>query len=358
MTKQRNSSFELVRILCIFFAIYWHSINPYLNDLPMTNFAPANLINTIINNTNLLFMLLSGYFGIRFNLEKLIKLDLAIIFYDVLYLFLFGTLGLKSLVTAFMPITFKSHWFLTCYFAIAILSGFLNKIPEKLERKTFRNLLLVLLFIFFVMPTVFFSELIEDGGKGVVCMSILYLTGRYIRLYYSDRTFKKGRLAILFWAVTLFTTALNFAMSILKGTFFGMYCRDNSIFIVITAVAFFLFFKEMHFTNRLINHLAPNVVILYCIEGYAREIFDRFIDMSVYADSIFFVLIAAVYAICVLTACLLLNEIRRLLFDRLDTAVSRLIMKPVNFMIPHLQDFYEKAHARLVSFIEKGIETK
>lgn len=87
MPKQRNSSFELIRILCIFFVVFWHSIGPYTNDLSTGNLVGSSFVNTLTNNTNLLFMMVSGYFGIRFNLEKLIKLDIAIIFYDLLHLF-------------------------------------------------------------------------------------------------------------------------------------------------------------------------------------------------------------------------------------------------------------------------------
>lgn len=165
MPKQRNSSFELIRILCIFFVVFWHSIGPYTNDLSTGNLVGSSFVNTLTNNTNLLFMMVSGYFGIRFNLEKLIKLDIAIIFYDLLHLFLFGEFGIKSLIIACMPITFKSHWFISYYFVITILSSFLNKIPEQLDRRSFRNLILLLLFLFYVIPTVFFYEIIEDARK-------------------------------------------------------------------------------------------------------------------------------------------------------------------------------------------------
>lgn len=327
MKAKRNSSLELVRIICIILVVYWHSINPYLNELGRFNLAPANIINTLCNNTNLLFMLLSGYFGIRFGLKKLIALDISIIFYDVLHLLLFGSIGAKSLLAALMPITFKNHWFLTYYFAIAILSGFLNQIPEKMSRTAFRNLLLLLVGLFYVFPTVFFNELIEDSGKGIVCMTIVYLIGRYLRMYYSNVSFRKSRLFAAFWIVTLAASLLNFVLSLLKNAFMGMYCRDNSIFILITAILFFLFFREMNFTNKLINHLSPNIVILYCIEGYVREFTNRYFDLGAYVQSPLFILICAGYAAVVILLCLLINELRRLIFGRLDDFLADWISK-------------------------------
>lgn len=322
MSKQRNSSLEVIRLICIFYVVFWHSLNPYLDQMASFNIAPVNLWNSLCNNTNTLFMLLSGYFGIKLNIEKLVELDLAIIFYDVLYLILFGTIGAKSLVVALMPITFKSHWFLTCYFVIAFLSPFINKIPEKLERSTFRNLLFVLTTIFYVLPTLVFYEVIEDSGKGVVCMTITYLVGRYLRMYYGDVHFRKKNLAIAYILVTLIPTVLNFGLSMAKGVFMGMYSRDNSIFMLVASVLFFLFFREMHFTNRLINHLTPNIVILYCIEGYARELTSKFIDLSDYTQHPLFVPIVFVYSIALIVILLLINEGRTLLFDRLDSFIA------------------------------------
>lgn len=354
MAKQRNSSLELIRLICIFFVVLWHSFGPYINGMTGGNLVATSIIHFMSNNTNLLFMLLSGYFGIHFALDKLIKLDLAIIFYDVVYFFLFTEFSLKGLIVACMPIIFKSHWFITYYFVIAFLSPFLNKIPEKLSRESFRNLLLLLLLLFYVIPTVFFSEIIEDTGKGVVCMSIMYLIGRYIHLYYKEQHFRRSRLAIVYFSATLLASLLNLTLTKLQGTYMSMYVRDNSIFIVISSICLFLFFREFHFSNRFINHLVPNVVILYCIEGYGRHLFARFIDLSVYENSPFFLFAILGFALTVLFGCLLVNELRRLLFDRVDTALTALIMKFVNAVSPLLKHAYEKIHARALSFITKS----
>lgn len=351
MSKQRNSSLEVIRLICIFYVVFWHSLNPYLDQMASFNLVPANLWNSLCNNTNTLFMLLSGYFGIKLNIEKLIKLDLAIIFYDVLYLILFGTIGVKSLVVSLMPITFKSHWFLTCYFVIAFLSPFINKIPEKLERKTFRNLLLVLIAIFYVLPTVFFYEVIEDSGKGVVCMTIVYLVGRYIRMYYSDGHFKKRNLAIAFIIVILIPTALNFGLSMAKGVFMGMYSRDNSIFMLVSSMLLFLFFREMHFTNRLINHLTPNIVILYCIEGYARELTSRFFDLGDYTQNVMFIPIVFIYALALIVLLILINEVRTLLLNRVDEFIASKIMKVIHAASNPVVRIATAFHEKMIRFL-------
>lgn len=354
MAKQRNSSLELIRLICIFFVVLWHSIGPYTGTMTGGNLVITSFIHAITNNTNLLFMLLSGYFGIHFALDKLVKLDLAIIFYDLAYLLLFAGFSVKGLITSCMPIIFKNHWFVSYYFVIAFLSPFLNKIPEKLSRENFRNLLLLLLFLFYVIPTVFFSEFIEDTGKGIVCMSIMYLIGRYLHLYYKEQHFRRSTLAILHFGSMLIATALNLALTKIQGVYMSMYVRDNSIFVAIAAISLFLFFREMNFSNRFIDHLVPNVVILYCIEGYGRHILANYIDLSVYQDSPFFLLAILGFALFVLIGCILVNELRRLLLDRVDTALAGLIMKLVNALTPAVKTGYEKAHTLALSLLGRA----
>lgn len=353
MAKERNSSLEVLRLICIFFVVFWHSLGPYLNDITGLNLADAVMINAFTNNTNLIFMMISGYFGMRFSLEKLIKLDLCIIFYDLLFMFLTGNFGLKTLLTCFMPITFENHWFVTCYFVIALFSGFLNKIPERLDRTSFRNLLLLLLFVFYVIPTVFFHELVEDTGKGVVCMTIMYLVGRYLRLYYSEKHFRKSRLGVVFFTTTLVAATLNYILTSVKGVFMGMYCRDNSIFVVVTAVCLFLFFRELHFTVKPINHLAQSVVFIYCIEGYMRQIFNRFTDLGSHVDDWYFVGEVLIYALSVLFACLLLHEVRHLLLDRFDGFLARKITQVINYFTPGAKRAYAKLHDGVLAVISK-----
>lgn len=351
--KERNSSLEILRLICIFHVVFWHSAGPYLNQISGSNLGDALIINAITNNTNLIFMLISGYFGIRFNLEKLIKLDLCIIFYDLLFMFLTGNFGLKTLITCFLPITFENHWFVSCYFVIALFSGFLNRIPEALSRTSFRNLLLLLLFVFYVMPTVFFHELIEDTGKGVVCMTIMYLAGRYIRLYLSERHFRKDRLAILFFGNLLVISTLNLALTTASGTFMGMYCRDNSIFIVVNAVCAFLFFREFYISIPLINHLSQSVVFLYCIEGYMRQIFNRFVDLGAHVNDWYFTGTVLVYAVSVFAACLLLHEVRYFLLDRFDGFLANRIMRMVSSVTPAVKRGYAKLHDNVLILISK-----
>ena len=131
----------------------------------------------------------------------------------------------------------------------------------------------------------------------------------------------------------------------------GMYSRDNSIFMLVSSVVFFLFFREMQFTNRLINHLTPNIVILYCIEGYVREITGRYIHLGDYATSPLFILIVFGYAMAVIVFCLLLNELRTLLLDRVDSFIASKVMCVFNRVAPVCVNIGKKTEEKLSAFL-------
>lgn len=80
--KTRNSSIELLRILCIFGIIFMHTIAYGGDELSQMNRYLLIFANCFTNLGVTCFMLISGYFGVRFNLQKLIKLDLMVSLHD------------------------------------------------------------------------------------------------------------------------------------------------------------------------------------------------------------------------------------------------------------------------------------
>ena len=131
--KTRNSSIELLRILCIFGIIFMHTIAYGGDELSQMNRYLLIFANCFTNLGVTCFMLISGYFGVRFNLQKLIKLDLMVILYTILHQVIKLALGIPvgkmDWLSSFFPILSNQYWYLTAYFIIAILSGYLNQIP-------------------------------------------------------------------------------------------------------------------------------------------------------------------------------------------------------------------------------------
>lgn len=145
------------------------------------------------------FILISGYYGIRLDVKKMMHLECM-----PFVLFLDGTLvsvcvgkctWRRGDFTYLLPVIGKRSWYFTCYFALAFLSPFLNEMVEKLSEAHFRQLLITMLVIFSGVTTFFFFDINSDGGKGITQMVMLYLIGRYIGVYRADRQYRTAKLA-------------------------------------------------------------------------------------------------------------------------------------------------------------------
>lgn len=351
MQKERESSFELLRILCIVGIMFMHTFGPLNDNLSGFNRELSIFINDIFNTGVTCFILLSGYFGIRFDLAKLIRLDLVVIFYTLIGTLLSGSLSAKSLILSCIPILSNRYWFLTGYFALCFLSIFLNKFIETAKKETFRSVLILLIVMFYGIPTFLFYELIADGGKGIVNMVIVYLLGAYVKKYHPE-SFCKKRLLLALTASTLIIFIGNTTLSIIKDVQMGMFSRDNSLFILFSSVMLLLLFRELHFKSKVINHLAGNVMPLYVFEASVRlYITNRFFDLSNYTESPLLILYVAVYVLLTVIICMACNELRRVTFVHLDNWIVSIVMKIYEKASPIVQKLWGRVCTMVYGFL-------
>ena len=106
-----------------------------------------------------------------------------------------GAALLEQLVKSCLPFITRKYWFYSCYICLLLFSGYLQKMIEYLKKEEFQRLLLLLLILFSVLPTFFYFELIPDNGKGLVQMIMVYMIGRYIRMYRDINLPKKSRIS-------------------------------------------------------------------------------------------------------------------------------------------------------------------
>ena len=263
----RQSNFELLRLIAIFLIATMHAMGQVFDTTSLINRALIVFINSFANTGVSLFILISGYFGIKFKKERLFGIIGIVLFYSLLAFatdtFVLGKqTETKNLIPVLFPITGRRWWFISCYTVIYCLSPYINLIAERLQRNDFKRLLLVLLGFFFLAPTLLvFHEITDDMGKGIVTMFIIYLIGRYIRLYGMPQVIKDYALPI-FLLCTLLIFAANSLLS-MQGTVILRFARDNTIFILLSSLAVFHIFGQMRFVSAAINRLATYVFGIY-----------------------------------------------------------------------------------------------
>ena len=98
-----------------------------------------------------------------------------------------GKNDIKGCLPYFLPIISNEFWFISCYFILCGLSPLLNKLVDSLSKRQLKQLVLLSCIVLYGWATfnyIFnFRQFVPDFGGGIINFTILYLIGRYIKLY-------------------------------------------------------------------------------------------------------------------------------------------------------------------------------
>lgn len=104
--KERNGSLDLLKCLCMLFVVIIHLMGhsgylAALNQDTLVYYA-GNYLSSLINVAVPVFVLITGYFGISFRLEKVVTMEITLLFYSLLtfiiaFVFAGGGVGLDIL---------------------------------------------------------------------------------------------------------------------------------------------------------------------------------------------------------------------------------------------------------------------
>lgn len=312
----RNSSIELLRILCICGIVMMHTFGLFYNDAAGCNLIYGIFLNSLFNACVTIFMLISGYFGIKASKRKLLVLWVqvwicSLLSFFVRILFVEENIGttelLKALMKAVLPISSVRFWYITAYFVLMLFADYVNQIAEKLTKKEIERLLLLLMVVFSLVPIFTTLHIMQDGGKGILNMFLVYLIGRYLHKY--GNPFERKKNVVFVTVVFLIQFFLNTLMSFLRGDkgVVAPFARDYSIFIILLAIGIFEVFRSKNFYSRAINAVAKHVLGVYLLEGTARILLSKLIDLSVFEKSWYLFVIIFVYSIVVVVLCMLVD---------------------------------------------------
>lgn len=205
----------------------------------------------------------------------------------------------------------------------AFLCGYIQKFIENLTKKEFERLLLLLLVLFSVFPTVFYFELIPDNGKGLVQMIMVYMIGRYIRMY---KDVKMPRKAMILFVILWIINGVSHEIPVQIGGIYHHLCKDNSITNLTMAVILFYLFKKFTFQSAVINRAAGSVFAVFALNDALVLVVMKILFAGGFqgAEGIWGFLMLAGVAAAILAGCLLFGEIRRLFLERVDRYLGNL----------------------------------
>lgn len=136
------------------------------------------------------FVIITGYLGISFKLDKIINLEMSLLFYGFVSFCLALMIDAKSvefsvmsIMKTILPFSYNSWWFATCYIVLMIFSPFINILLDSIDHQKHLNLILACFILFNVISSYSPDPIDKTSGYGFTNFIFLYIVGRYIRKY-------------------------------------------------------------------------------------------------------------------------------------------------------------------------------
>lgn len=328
--NERLSNIELLRILSMFGVLICHANFGALGKPTHTEFISEPLytiIRTFIEAFSIVavnvFILISGYFGIKFSYKSLCKLVFQCAF------FFFGIYIISSILggwnysffnSIYMCLMFSNNaWFVKCYIGLFIIAPVINSFIENSQRKNIE----IFLLSFFIFQSLYgwFSngaEFIKDGYSTFSFIG-LYSLMRYVKKYrpqWSELSIGKD---FTIYAIFSTITALGMLLFIYLNIYpiYYIFFKYSSMFIIIASLFLVLGFSKLSFKNKFINKVALSSFAVYLLHF---TIFPHYISplirniYSEYNGIIMFCLIVMTLIIFYTTA-ILIDQLRIILWN-------------------------------------------
>lgn len=327
--KVRNGSIDLLKCLCMLFVVIIHLMghSDYLTELTKDTvvYYCANYVSSMIKVAVPVFVLITGYFGISFKLEKAVTMEISLVFYSLLtFIIAFAVFGsgiehtATSILKTVLPFSYKSWWFATNYIVLMLFAPYINALIKAIDQKQHICLIAICFVLFNIVSSFSLDPIDTTSGYSFVNFIFLYLIGRYIRIYGLFEKIKRYQ-----WLLGYFFFSLLILISYrLYGNYkFGTY---NSVLLLLSSVSLFNVFVKTKIKTTVFSHMVPYTFAVYLISDsfYMREIINkRIIDFQQMTDTCMSLVVMLLYGIAVMAVCMLIDYIWKLAFGKLNNKI-------------------------------------
>lgn len=336
----RNSNFELLRIVSILLFIAMHVIGYAASkgELSDSNQYIRFFISSFGNLGVGCFVLISGYFGVKYTTRKFVFISWLTTVYAILCAWANNDFSVtRDCVMAITNVPRYFNWYITCYLILMALSGYINCFVESLTKNEFKRLLMILFLFFSVLPMMVSATetALLKSGQCVTYFIYAYLIGRYIRLH-RDIDVPKAKSVLM----TLVFIAMLFTIKVA-----GMYVSaidaipvmsNNSPLILGAVVSVFYLFKSFNFKSKIVNYISASVLAVYLLDGLKPAV-DNYFQVYTYGQGSDFVLYVTMETVTIFLVAILIDKIHVLfgkaedyIIDKMTVLLTRIMCKVTN----------------------------
>lgn len=290
----RDSNMELYRILAMVFVMLFHAsgeidlLNKNVDASPIestniTWFTAATF--TCVN----MFVLLSGWYGIKARFEKLLSFLFQVLFFSFLVYFttcaLFDEVAFKWSYIARI-VTTDMYWFVPVYLLLYIVSPALNTFITQSTRRQYQLVLGGMLLMQCIFGWLNTQDEGYKDGCSPISFIILYLLGGYLRRFPDNLLNRLSRTKLLLCYILL--VSVNMVIAKMANIFNSEYLIEvawryaSPLVIVAAACMLLVFTKTKMGYNRTINWIAAScfaVFLVHCFPTLYETIFRPTIVM-------------------------------------------------------------------------------
>ena len=287
------------------------------------------------------FVMLSGWYGIRPRLVRFSELIFQVLFFGILCLgvecVVAGRVPSGAMLTVLMLDT-NAYWFVKVYIALYLFAPVLNSFVEHASRRQFEQVLMAVFAFMFLFGWLFKATTWLGEGYSLPWFMSIYLLARYMRVHQPWFTQFRCRtdLAIYLGVVAFLTVAVFILRHYNLGGILYFYCCPV---VVLGAMYLLLFFSKLPFPSSgeercpkggvvatFINWLGISALSIYLTHSsnFLAKYYDGSIRQWFYSESRpTFILYAALLIVAVFFGSILIDKVRLALWH----AIQRLFVK-------------------------------
>lgn len=283
--SERLSNIELLRVIAMLMVLTLHTgmivnasyVSEHLVDRPVSAGFISLMQSSCIIAVNL-FVLVSGYFGIRTTVRRMLKFMYMCVFYCFGIYLLFYCLNKIAgigpevseidLLMALVP--GQEFWFARSYILLMIFAPLLEKVIATSSTRWLALFVMMYFTFQFFTNGLTQSNFSIDFCDGFSAMAFLglYLAGSLLRRLGPSITIGTKRCFRLYLLL-----AIIVSIQILRGVlqlhpFVLNVVQYNSPWVILMAVIFFIPFTRFRFTSRAVNFLAASAFAVYLIHEH------------------------------------------------------------------------------------------
>ena len=270
MKKERETNMELLRIVAMSCIVLYHLLGHVV--IPHTTLPIYSALQIPFHIGVPLFVLISGYFGIKVSFSGVVKLLLPLLFFYVPFELIgsqfFHYEGMRSALKTLLIVSHTPFWFVRTYLWLFLFSPVINYYLKHADSTQRLYLLLTLGIIAVYFGTVYGDKSLYQG-KNLVNFVFIYTLGNTIS-YYKSYIEKTSTTLLLggFVLLNLLTILLylHYWESSLTNIIIQLCFRYCSPFLLTNAVLLFCVFSKLRFHSVLVNKVASSTFSMYIIQ--------------------------------------------------------------------------------------------